>query len=120
MPGYQARRKVAGGVFKAFGAFFAEDWRENDILRGRLDAVERLISLVLNNNLITETDETEACLLRNDLSKVRSILTKELHETVLREKLLLDDSVKKGSVYTPHKDSSEENKFTETPLKANQ
>jgi hypothetical protein len=35
--------KLAGAQVHHFGAFFAADWRRNDILWGRLDAAERII-----------------------------------------------------------------------------
>lgn len=40
------RKKLAGDTFFSFSAFFNEDWRRNDIMWGRLDAVERLFELV--------------------------------------------------------------------------
>jgi len=36
--------KLAGSQIHHFGGFFSADWRRNDILWGRLDAAERLIS----------------------------------------------------------------------------
>jgi patatin-related protein len=42
-----ARRKLAGTVFFNFGAFLDRVWRANDLLWGRLDAAERLISALL-------------------------------------------------------------------------
>lgn len=96
-----ARRKVAGGTFRAFGAFFAEDWRKNDILWGRLDAVERLVSIVLNNNLITKTSELQAKPLRNSLGKVRTAIIKELHETILQESGLITTYYEKYLAQNP-------------------
>ena len=92
---YKARRKVAGGTFRAFGAFFAEDWRKNDILWGRLDAVERLVSIVLNNNLITKTSELQAEPLRISLGKARRTIIEELHETILQESDLIKTAYEK-------------------------
>ncbi len=40
------RKKLAGDSFFSFSAFFDEGWRQNDIMWGRLDAVERLVKLV--------------------------------------------------------------------------
>ncbi len=37
--------KVAGARWGHFGAFFDEDWRRNDIMWGRLDTAERLVTL---------------------------------------------------------------------------
>lgn len=41
------RRKLAGTEFFAFGAFFADFWRENDMLWGRLDGAEILVRNLL-------------------------------------------------------------------------
>ena len=41
------RRKLAGTALMSFGAFLAEDWRRNDMLWGRLDGAERIISALL-------------------------------------------------------------------------
>lgn len=38
--------KLAGAAIHHFGAFFSADWRRNDIMWGRLDAAERLITLL--------------------------------------------------------------------------
>jgi patatin-related protein len=39
--------KLGGSRYGAFGAFFDEDWRRNDLIWGRLDAAERLIHILL-------------------------------------------------------------------------
>jgi hypothetical protein len=39
--------KLAGSALGHFGAFLARQWRQNDILWGRLDGAERLISALL-------------------------------------------------------------------------
>jgi patatin-related protein len=43
----EPRRKLAGTVLFHFGAFLKRSWRENDMLWGRLDGAERIISSVL-------------------------------------------------------------------------
>lgn len=43
-------RKLAGTSLGNFGAFLQQSWRENDILWGRLDGAERLISALLPNH----------------------------------------------------------------------
>jgi patatin-related protein len=43
-------RKLAGTAVGHFGAFLNELWRKNDILWGRLDGAERLISALLPNH----------------------------------------------------------------------
>ena len=45
-----ARRKLAGTKFMHFGAFLDHGWRQNDILWGRMDAAERILSTVLPSN----------------------------------------------------------------------
>jgi patatin-related protein len=42
-------KKLAGYALLDFGAFLDEKWRENDMLWGRLDACERIVSAVLND-----------------------------------------------------------------------
>ncbi|HWR00607.1 MAG TPA: patatin-like protein [Chlorobaculum sp.] len=44
------RSKLAGIALSAFGGFLDREWRRNDILWGRLDAVERIISALLPNS----------------------------------------------------------------------
>ena len=46
----QKRKKLAGDSFFSFSAFFNDDWRRNDIMWGRLDAVERLVGVVSPEN----------------------------------------------------------------------
>ena len=41
------RDKLAGRTLMSFGAFLDEGWRRNDMLWGRLDGVERLITITL-------------------------------------------------------------------------
>ncbi len=41
------RPKLAGTRLGNFGAFFKKEWRENDIMWGRLDGAERIISTLL-------------------------------------------------------------------------
>ena len=43
----ETRRKLAGSAIHHFGGFFDAGWRRNDILWGRLDAAERLITSLL-------------------------------------------------------------------------
>ena len=41
------RRKLAGVALHHFGAFLDRTWRQNDIMWGRLDGAERLITALL-------------------------------------------------------------------------
>jgi patatin-related protein len=43
----EKRRKLAGTALFHFGAFLNRDWRENDLMWGRLDAAERIIRCML-------------------------------------------------------------------------
>ena len=49
-PAGAIREKLAGRVLMSFGAFLDESWRKNDMLWGRLDGAERLISVLLPND----------------------------------------------------------------------
>ena len=50
-------KKLKGQSFGAFGAFFERDWRMHDMLRGRLDGAERLISAILCDRKDAEEKE---------------------------------------------------------------
>ncbi|NUO10545.1 MAG: DUF3376 domain-containing protein [Candidatus Brocadia sp.] len=60
------RSKLAGTAFANFGAFFERFWRQNDMLWGRLDSAERLITTLLpgdqhnddRKRLLEEAQET--------------------------------------------------------------
>jgi patatin-related protein len=66
--------KLAGRTLMSFGAFLDESWRRNDMLWGRLDGAERIISALLPN----KDDEV----LRNELIKEAhlGIITQEINE----------------------------------------
>ena len=66
------RRKLAGTRFANFGAFLDRRWRENDLLWGRLDGAERLITTLLPH-------EEQAALRRK--------LIEEAHLAILAEEL---------------------------------
>jgi hypothetical protein len=79
------RRKLKGLVAAHFGAFLDEKWRENDLLWGRLDAAERLITTLLpfqasetlRNQLI---DEAQAAIIEH--AGVREAIRKMALERV--------------------------------------
>jgi len=48
------RDKLAGRTLMSFGAFLDENWRRNDMLWGRLDGAERLITILLANQVEAE------------------------------------------------------------------
>jgi patatin-related protein len=66
------RQKLAGTALHHFGAFLDQVWRQNDILWGRLDGAERLITALL--------PEPEN-------KKVRAQLIAEAHDAVLVDEL---------------------------------
>ena len=90
------RRKLAGTEFFAFGAFFADFWRANDMLWGRLDGAEILV-----RNLLEKTPA--AGLAANDPAfrahpglktprdraekTVADLLIDDLHTAILRDHL---------------------------------
>lgn len=69
----EKRRKLAGDALYAFGAFLDPRWRMNDIMWGRLDGAERLISTLLPDA---------------EHENVREFLIEEANTTILREILL--------------------------------
>lgn len=86
---HRARRKVAGTVFHAFGAFFTEEWRENDILWGRLDGAERLIAILLNDGLVSGSKKHKSYDLRKKLRILRAALIAKAQRTILKESELV-------------------------------
>jgi hypothetical protein len=54
----ETRRKLAGTALFHFGAFLNREWRQNDLMWGRLDAAERIIRCVSQeaNTLIHEAN----------------------------------------------------------------
>jgi patatin-related protein len=75
----QGRSKLAGRFLMSFGAFLDEGWRKNDMLWGRLDGAERIISSLLPDQ---KDDE------------VRKNLIKEAHMAIL------DEEIKAGDIKT--------------------
>jgi patatin-related protein len=73
------RSKLAGTALMSFGAFLDEGWRRNDMLWGRLDGAERIISALLPD----ESDDT-----------TRKNLIKQAHMAIL------DEEIKSGDIRT--------------------
>src|SRR4029453_3843423 len=61
-----------GRTLMSFGAFLDESWRRNDMLWGRLDGAERIISALLP---------------RNDDSEVRQLLVKKAHLGIINQEI---------------------------------
>ncbi len=72
----EKRSKLAGRAVMSFGAFLDQRWRKNDMLWGRLDGAERLISILLPD----DKDE-----------KVRRQLTEQAHISILEDEVTSDD-----------------------------
>lgn len=62
--------KLAGIKVRAFGGFLNRDWREHDILWGRLDGAERIVSALLPGP---------------DRSEERAAFTRRLQEAILKD-----------------------------------
>lgn len=79
------RKKLAGDTFFSFSAFFNGTWRKNDIMWGRLDAVERLTELVVSDSDLIEPKE------------FRKIFTTAAQREILEKnrELLLNENNKK-------------------------
>lgn len=68
----KARQKLAGVALHHFGAFLDRVWRQNDIMWGRLDGAERLITALLPDKQYKQT---------------RALLIREAHLSILKEEL---------------------------------
>ena len=79
------RRKLAGTALYNFGAFLDRVWRQNDIMWGRLDGAERLITALLPDK-------------KNE--KVRAALIEEAHQAILIEEMPLESRQALSSLMT--------------------
>ncbi|MBL8062529.1 MAG: patatin-like protein [Anaerolineales bacterium] len=66
----KAEGKLAGTTLANFGAFFAMEWRENDMLWGRLDAAECVIKALMpeGDERKTLIHDVQAAILQEDLT----------------------------------------------------
>ena len=90
------RSKLAGTALMSFGAFLDEGWRRNDMLWGRLDGAERIISALL-------PDESDDDNTRKDLIKTtRKNLIKTTRENLIKQAhtAILDEEIKRGDIKT--------------------
>lgn len=78
------RAKLAGTALSAFGGFLDREWRRNDIMWGRLDAAERVITVLLPDRAPGVTNKNDAGYLnkRNEfIIKAQEIIIREtLHD----------------------------------------
>jgi hypothetical protein len=77
----ETRRKLAGTALMSFGAFIDRGWRKNDMLWGRLDGAERLITALLPPTR-SKPDPNE---------EIRNNLIREAHIAILGEEIHEDD-----------------------------
>ena len=67
--GAKGKKKLAGTTLANFGAFFAKEWRENDMLWGRLDGAECILKAMLPEG--TERDgfihDLQVAILQEDM-----------------------------------------------------
>jgi hypothetical protein len=81
--------KVTGARYMHFGAFLDKTWRQNDILRGRLDAADILIE-----SLVPQPEEDGNDASRQERSDLVETLRGEAQRAILAEELDPDDRVK--------------------------
>jgi patatin-related protein len=88
-------KKLAGTALANFGAFFAREWRENDMMWGRLDAAECLIRAlqVEGDDRQKLIEEIQQAILQDELTpqdEVKIYKAKDEVEKAESEKILLD------------------------------
>jgi len=76
------RSKLAGTALSAFGGFLDREWRRNDIMWGRLDAAERVITALLPDTSPAINDENNTLYL-----KKRKEFILKAQEIIIRETL---------------------------------
>jgi hypothetical protein len=86
-------KKLAGTTLANFGAFFAREWRENDMLWGRLDAAECVIKAMMpeGDERAEMIREVQVAILQEDLTardETAVYLAKAKADKAEREKLL--------------------------------
>jgi len=91
IPDTRGKPKLAGTTLNYFGAFFEEKFRTNDILWGRLDGAERIITALLPN----EEDEPK-----------RMELIEEAHYAILRDQKVFGEGTE-ASGSSPSGDSGD-------------
>ena len=81
--GRDKRRKLAGTFLHNFGAFLDKEWRVNDIMWGRLDGNERLLTSLLPDK--ADDDLRERLLGESQLAILREELPVEQYAALLQE-----------------------------------
>ena len=116
-------RKLAGTTLSNFGAFLEEGWRKNDILWGRLDGAERIITALLPNHPQTGQliGEAQAAIIHETIENIpeegKNLLIESFMRTKTRkpdEKALIDFIRKlKGGATDPEIKRSLDNRINE-------
>jgi patatin-related protein len=105
-----SKRKLAGTTLMNFGAFFAREWRENDMLWGRLDAAECVIKAIMQESEERDTilHDVQAAILQEDLTprdEAEVYRARNETEKAEREKLLTDKYKERYELQENEKDS---------------
>jgi len=76
------KQKLGGQTLVNFGAFFKKEWRENDIMWGRLDGAEQIIrSLGLTDDKQKEyIQKAQAAILRNEVAQNNQSLAQSMRQ----------------------------------------
>ncbi len=83
--------KLAGSQIHHFGGFFSAEWRRNDILWGRLDAAERLISALWPASAGGDGTDEDKARRRRASDDQRDGLIAEAHAAIIGD-VLRDDA----------------------------
>lgn len=78
----EKRRKLAGNTFFSFSAFFNNKWRKNDIMWGRLDAVERLAQLIITDDNSVSTTKFKEIFITETQRNILEINKDLFHKSV--------------------------------------
>ena len=79
------RQKLAGTALAHFGAFLDRTWRQNDIMWGRLDGAERLITALLPDK---------------ENKDVRAALIRDAHTAILQQEMTPESRLALGQLMT--------------------
>jgi patatin-related protein len=81
----EPRHKLAGTALHHFGAFLDRTWRQNDIMWGRLDGAERLITALLPDK---------------ENKDVRAALIRDAHTAILQQEMTPESRLALGQLMT--------------------
>jgi patatin-related protein len=126
------RRKLAGTYLDNFGALLEERFRANDMLWGRLDAAERIITALLRTAAPVEeqlkikieearrklTAEAQTAILAEEHDKLKEVLGKETSFPDKEQESNLRASLSRAEVNGPLQDYMVEMAIQKDPLKA--